>query len=83
MVCIISIAVPAECHSQSFTFTFFCLTGQNVRLEPVTAPGILSLVLNIMCASLNIIRGVHLIEYTFQVCAKFSITDFSSVQHIQ
>lgn len=41
-------------------------SGQNVRLEPVTAPGILSLVLNIMCASLNIIRGVHLIEYTFQ-----------------
>lgn len=40
--------------------------GQNVKLEPVTAPGILSLVLNIMCASLNIIRGVHLIEYTFQ-----------------
>lgn len=60
--------------SQSFPsvlsfYTFFCLTGQNVRLEPVTAPGILSLVLNIMCASLNIIRGVHLIEYTFQVCA--------------
>ncbi|XP_034717567.1 vesicle-trafficking protein SEC22c [Etheostoma cragini] len=41
-------------------------SGQNVRLEPVTAPGILSLVLNIMCASLNIIRGVHLTEYTFQ-----------------
>ncbi|KAM7390437.1 hypothetical protein PAMA_008545 [Pampus argenteus] len=41
-------------------------SGQNIRLEPVTAPGILSLVLNIMCASLNIIRGVHLIEYTFQ-----------------
>ncbi|XP_070842384.1 vesicle-trafficking protein SEC22c [Chaetodon trifascialis] len=41
-------------------------SGHNVRLEPVTAPGILSLVLNIMCASLNIIRGVHLIEYTFQ-----------------
>nr|XP_046226964.1 vesicle-trafficking protein SEC22c [Scatophagus argus] len=41
-------------------------SGQNVRLEPVTAPGILSLVLNIMCASLNIIRGVHLLEYTFQ-----------------
>lgn len=41
-------------------------SGQNVRLEPVTAPGILSLVLNIVCASLNIIRGVHLIEYTFQ-----------------
>ncbi|XP_056155842.1 vesicle-trafficking protein SEC22c-like [Lampris incognitus] len=41
-------------------------SGQNVRLEPVTAPGILSLVLNILCASLNLIRGVHLIEYTFQ-----------------
>lgn len=39
---------------------------QNVRLEPVTAPGILSLVLNIMCAALNIIRGVHLVEYTLQ-----------------
>lgn len=41
-------------------------SGQNVRLEPVTPQGILSLVLNIMCASLNIIRGVHLVEYTFQ-----------------
>ncbi|XP_048827054.1 vesicle-trafficking protein SEC22c [Brienomyrus brachyistius] len=40
--------------------------GLSPRLEPVTAPGILSLVLNIMCASLNLIRGVHLIEYTFQ-----------------
>ncbi|XP_012735612.2 vesicle-trafficking protein SEC22c isoform X2 [Fundulus heteroclitus] len=41
-------------------------SGINQRLEPVTAPGILSLVLNIMCASLNVIRGVHLIENTFQ-----------------
>ncbi|XP_034427896.1 vesicle-trafficking protein SEC22c [Hippoglossus hippoglossus] len=41
-------------------------SGPNVRLQPVTAPGILSLVLNIVCASLNVIRGVHLIEYTFQ-----------------
>ncbi|KAI1888918.1 hypothetical protein AGOR_G00173710 [Albula goreensis] len=41
-------------------------SGPNQRLEPVTAPGILSLVLNIMCAALNLIRGVHLIEYTFQ-----------------
>ncbi|XP_051543739.1 vesicle-trafficking protein SEC22c-like isoform X1 [Myxocyprinus asiaticus] len=40
--------------------------GQGQRLEPVSAPGILSLVLNIMCAALNLIRGVHLIEYTFQ-----------------
>uniref|UniRef100_A0A3B5KCC7 SEC22 homolog C, vesicle trafficking protein n=1 Tax=Takifugu rubripes TaxID=31033 RepID=A0A3B5KCC7_TAKRU len=44
----------------------FIQTVQNIRLEPVTAAGILSLVLNIMCASLNIIRGVHLIEYSFQ-----------------
>lgn len=41
-------------------------SGPNQRLEPVTAPGILSLILNIMCAALNLIRGVHLIEYTFQ-----------------
>lgn len=41
-------------------------SGQKGRLQPVTAAGILSLVLNIMCASLNIIRGVHLMEYTFQ-----------------
>ncbi|XP_035382210.1 vesicle-trafficking protein SEC22c isoform X4 [Electrophorus electricus] len=41
-------------------------SGQSQRLEPVSAPGILSLVLNIMCAALNLIRGVHLIEYTFQ-----------------
>ncbi|XP_062235691.1 vesicle-trafficking protein SEC22c [Platichthys flesus] len=41
-------------------------SGPNVRLQPVTAPGILSLVLNIVCASLNVIRGVHLIENTFQ-----------------
>ncbi|XP_061096682.1 vesicle-trafficking protein SEC22c [Conger conger] len=40
-------------------------SGPNQRLEPVTAPGILSLVLNIMCAALNLIRGVHLIEYSF------------------
>ncbi|KAG7272479.1 hypothetical protein CRUP_009031 [Coryphaenoides rupestris] len=41
-------------------------SGPNVRLQPVSPAGILSLVLNIMCASLNLIRGVHLIEYTFQ-----------------
>ncbi|XP_015249671.1 PREDICTED: vesicle-trafficking protein SEC22c isoform X2 [Cyprinodon variegatus] len=41
-------------------------SGINQRLEPVSAPGILSLILNIMCASLNMIRGVHLVENTFQ-----------------
>ncbi|KAG7488708.1 hypothetical protein MATL_G00037370 [Megalops atlanticus] len=41
-------------------------SGPSQRLEPVTAPGVLSLVLNIMCAALNLIRGVHLIEYSFQ-----------------
>lgn len=60
-----------------FYTSFFCLlTGQNIRLEPVTAPGILLLVLNIMCASLNIIRGVHLIEYTFQVRATHTFKFF-------
>ncbi|CAB1350034.1 unnamed protein product [Coregonus sp. 'balchen'] len=44
----------------------FSESGQIQRLEPVTVPGILSLVLNIMCSSLNLIRGVHLIEHTFQ-----------------
>ncbi|XP_069907080.1 vesicle-trafficking protein SEC22c isoform X3 [Oryctolagus cuniculus] len=39
----------------------------NVRMEPVTALGILSLVLNIMCAALNLIRGVHLAEHSLQV----------------
>ncbi|XP_050996271.1 vesicle-trafficking protein SEC22c [Acomys russatus] len=39
----------------------------NLRMEPVTALGILSLVLNIMCAALNLIRGVHLAEHSLQV----------------
>ncbi|XP_040146078.2 vesicle-trafficking protein SEC22c isoform X4 [Ictidomys tridecemlineatus] len=38
----------------------------NFRMEPVTALGILSLVLNIMCAALNLIRGVHLAEHSLQ-----------------
>lgn len=41
-------------------------TAASERMEPVTGLGILSLLLNIMCASLNLIRGVHLIEYTLQ-----------------
>ncbi|XP_019384705.1 PREDICTED: vesicle-trafficking protein SEC22c isoform X1 [Crocodylus porosus] len=36
------------------------------RMQPVTAIGILSLILNIMCGALNLIRGVHLAEYSFQ-----------------
>ncbi|XP_054847664.1 vesicle-trafficking protein SEC22c [Eublepharis macularius] len=36
------------------------------RMQPVSAVGILSLVLNIMCGALNLIRGVHLAEYSFQ-----------------
>uniref|UniRef100_A0A669QKV7 SEC22 homolog C, vesicle trafficking protein n=1 Tax=Phasianus colchicus TaxID=9054 RepID=A0A669QKV7_PHACC len=35
-------------------------------MERVTPLGILSLVLNIMCAALNLIRGVHLAEHSFQ-----------------
>ncbi|XP_036122683.1 vesicle-trafficking protein SEC22c isoform X2 [Molossus molossus] len=37
------------------------------RMEPVTALGVLSLVLNIMCAALNLIRGIHLAEHSGQV----------------
>ena len=36
-------------------------------MEPVTALGILSLILNIMCAALNLIRGIHLAEHSLQV----------------
>ncbi|CAH6777571.1 vesicle-trafficking protein SEC22c [Phodopus roborovskii] len=39
----------------------------NLRMQPVTALGVLSLVLNIMCAALNLIRGVHLAEHSLQV----------------
>ncbi|XP_005348183.1 vesicle-trafficking protein SEC22c isoform X1 [Microtus ochrogaster] len=39
----------------------------NLRMEPVTALGVLSLVLNIMCAALNLIRGVHLAEHSLQI----------------
>uniref|UniRef100_A0A8C6SUA4 SEC22 homolog C, vesicle trafficking protein n=1 Tax=Neogobius melanostomus TaxID=47308 RepID=A0A8C6SUA4_9GOBI len=42
------------------------IANGHLELEPVSAPGILSLVLNIVCASLNLIRGVHLFENTFQ-----------------
>uniref|UniRef100_A0A5F5Q251 Vesicle-trafficking protein SEC22c n=1 Tax=Equus caballus TaxID=9796 RepID=A0A5F5Q251_HORSE len=38
----------------------------NFRMEPVTALGVLSLVLNIMCAALNLIRGIHLAEHSLQ-----------------
>ncbi|XP_030357076.1 vesicle-trafficking protein SEC22c [Strigops habroptila] len=36
------------------------------RMQRVTPLGILSLVLNIMCGALNLIRGVHLADYSFQ-----------------
>ncbi|XP_007639625.1 vesicle-trafficking protein SEC22c isoform X1 [Cricetulus griseus] len=39
----------------------------NLRMEPVTALGVLSLVLNILCAALNLVRGVHLAEHSLQV----------------
>ncbi|XP_073438276.1 vesicle-trafficking protein SEC22c [Dendrobates tinctorius] len=38
----------------------------NQRLSPVSALGILSLTLNIMCSSLSLIRGVHLAENSLQ-----------------
>lgn len=42
-------------------------------MEPVTALGVLSLVLNIMCAALNLVRGIHLAEHSFQVTFSFQI----------
>ncbi|XP_058534456.1 vesicle-trafficking protein SEC22c isoform X2 [Ochotona princeps] len=50
--------------SRPYAFLEF---APNVRMEPVTALGILSLVLNILCAALNLIRGVHLAEHSLQV----------------
>lgn len=47
-------------------FLYFFLAPA-YRMERVTPLGILSLVLNIMCAALNLIRGVHLAEHSFQV----------------
>nr|XP_033787668.1 vesicle-trafficking protein SEC22c isoform X1 [Geotrypetes seraphini]XP_033787669.1 vesicle-trafficking protein SEC22c isoform X1 [Geotrypetes seraphini]XP_033787670.1 vesicle-trafficking protein SEC22c isoform X1 [Geotrypetes seraphini]XP_033787671.1 vesicle-trafficking protein SEC22c isoform X1 [Geotrypetes seraphini]XP_033787672.1 vesicle-trafficking protein SEC22c isoform X1 [Geotrypetes seraphini] len=41
-------------------------SAPSYRMQPVSALGILSLILNIMCAALNLIRGVHLAEHSFQ-----------------
>ncbi|XP_026576111.1 vesicle-trafficking protein SEC22c [Pseudonaja textilis] len=41
-------------------------TGPACRMQPVSPLGILSLILNIMCGALNLIRGVHLAEYSLQ-----------------
>ncbi|XP_056374824.1 vesicle-trafficking protein SEC22c [Hyla sarda] len=40
--------------------------ASNHRMGPVSALGILSLTLNIMCSALSLIRGVHLAENSFQ-----------------
>lgn len=41
-------------------------SAPSYRLEIVSALGILSVILNIVCGALNLIRGVHLIEHNFQ-----------------
>ncbi|KAM3822845.1 vesicle-trafficking protein SEC22c isoform 1-T4 [Vipera latastei] len=41
-------------------------TAPACRMQQVSPLGILSLVLNIMCGALNLIRGVHLAEYSLQ-----------------
>ncbi|XP_067824362.1 vesicle-trafficking protein SEC22c [Heptranchias perlo] len=41
-------------------------SAPSYRLEPVSVVGILSVILNIMCGALNLIRGIHLIEHNFQ-----------------
>ncbi|XP_028746278.1 vesicle-trafficking protein SEC22c [Peromyscus leucopus] len=51
----------------------------NLRMEPVTALGVLSLVLNIMCAALNLIRGVHLAEHSLQVAQEELETSWPSL----
>ncbi|XP_072325976.1 vesicle-trafficking protein SEC22a isoform X3 [Scyliorhinus torazame] len=38
----------------------------NQRLEPVTLPGIVSCLLCVLCAALNLIRGFHAMENMFQ-----------------
>ena len=38
-------------------------------LEPVTLAGVVSCVLSLLCASLNLLRGVHAIESILQVRA--------------
>ncbi|XP_038646016.1 vesicle-trafficking protein SEC22a isoform X5 [Scyliorhinus canicula] len=39
----------------------------NQRLEPVTLPGIVSCLLCVLCAALNLIRGFHAMENIFQI----------------
>ncbi|XP_055237349.1 vesicle-trafficking protein SEC22c isoform X1 [Gorilla gorilla gorilla] len=54
-------------HPPASAFQSAGITAPNFRMEPVTALGILSLILNIMCAALNLIRGVHLAEHSLEV----------------
>ncbi|OXB75191.1 UNVERIFIED_CONTAM: hypothetical protein H355_002724 [Colinus virginianus] len=49
------------------------------RMQRVTPLGILSLVLNIMCGALNLIRGVHLAEHSLQV----TLSDLKSVNEMK
>ncbi|XP_072432458.1 vesicle-trafficking protein SEC22c isoform X5 [Chiloscyllium punctatum] len=55
----------AKIHMVSRPYAFLEF-APSYRLEPVSAVGILSVILNIMCGALNLIRGVHLIEHNFQ-----------------
>ncbi|XP_069769014.1 vesicle-trafficking protein SEC22c isoform X2 [Narcine bancroftii] len=41
-------------------------SAHSYRLEPISAVGILSVILNIVCGALNLIRGIHLLEHNFQ-----------------
>ncbi|XP_053324274.1 vesicle-trafficking protein SEC22c [Spea bombifrons] len=53
-------------HAASGTAVSPTASAPNYRMTPVTALGILSLTLNIMCGALSLIRGVHLAENSFQ-----------------
>lgn len=60
-------------------FFFFSFLAPAYRMQRVTPLGILSLVLNIMCGALNLIRGVHLAEHSFQV----TLTDVKAVSEMK
>uniref|UniRef100_A0A670YPV3 SEC22 homolog C, vesicle trafficking protein n=1 Tax=Pseudonaja textilis TaxID=8673 RepID=A0A670YPV3_PSETE len=67
---------PALQDGPNFTFVgcpFFKKNspiGPACRMQPVSPLGILSLILNIMCGALNLIRGVHLAEYSLQLFSR-------------
>uniref|UniRef100_A0A8C4X1I4 Vesicle-trafficking protein SEC22a/c C-terminal domain-containing protein n=1 Tax=Eptatretus burgeri TaxID=7764 RepID=A0A8C4X1I4_EPTBU len=44
-----------------------CIVGHTQCLAPVSLTGLISLVLSILCAALNLVRGAHVVEHATQV----------------